>query len=339
MAVNPSTLGVCPQFENTSGTPSVGDKLFFYIAGTNTKQTTYTDSTGTVANTNPIVLNSLGQPSTEIWFTAGQTYKAVWAPSTDTDPPTSAIRSWDNLRGINDPITAATVTEWTLTSGIATYISATSFSVTGNHTTDFFPVGRRLKTVNSGGTIYSTITASVFGAVTTVTLRNDSGSLDAGLSAVSYGILSPLNPSIPVIQSVAFSATSSVTTSMANNVYTKIAFQTEEYDLGGYFDNATNYRHTPLVPGIYLYTATITAAGPSVSINANIYKNGAAYKAGGIGGNVANSDQGNGVSATVSMNGTTDYVELFGFQNTGGAQNTSIVTYQTWFQGILIAKT
>jgi hypothetical protein len=49
------------------------------------------------------------------------------------------------------------------------------------------PQGRRLKTTNSGGTIYSTITNSVFGALTTVTVVNDSGTLDSGLSAFCLG--------------------------------------------------------------------------------------------------------------------------------------------------------
>jgi hypothetical protein len=58
------------------------------------------------------------------------------------------------------------------------------FTLVGDQTTTF-TVGRRLKTTNSGGTVYSTITASVFAAVTTVTVVNDSSSLDAGLSAVA----------------------------------------------------------------------------------------------------------------------------------------------------------
>lgn len=195
--VYPSPFGPCPQFETATGAPAVGDKLFFYVAGSNTKQDTYTTAAGTTANANPIVLNSLGQPSTEIWFTSGQIYKMVWAPSTDTDPPASPIRTWDNLRGMGDVTTTITVDEWITYGAAATYISGTSFSVVGNQTSTF-QIGRRVKTTNSGGTVvYSTITNRVFGAVTTVTLSNDSGSLDSGLSAVAYGIVSATNTSAP----------------------------------------------------------------------------------------------------------------------------------------------
>src|SRR4029077_11413901 len=53
------------------------------------------------------------------------------------------------------------------------------------------------KTTNTGGTVYSTITNSVFGALTAVTLQNDSGALDAGLSAVFYSTLSSDHISVP----------------------------------------------------------------------------------------------------------------------------------------------
>ena len=213
--VNASAFGPMPQFVNLIGEPAAGDKLFFYQAGTNTKLDTYTDSTGSVANTNPIILDALGNPPYEIWWAAGSLYKMVWSPSTDTDPPVSAYRTIDNLRGMNDfQTTAVTFDEWLVYGAAATYISGTSFSVTGNQT-NTFQIGRRVKTTNTGGTVYSTITNSVFGAVTTVTVRNDSGVIDSGLSAVAYGVLSVNNPSIPTIPTVSFSAYNSVSTSMA----------------------------------------------------------------------------------------------------------------------------
>ncbi|HTD89233.1 MAG TPA: hypothetical protein VK663_01105 [Burkholderiales bacterium] len=210
MAVKVSPYGPKPQFVLASGLPAVGNKLFFYVAGSvNTKQNTYTDSTGLVANTNPLVLNALGEPSTEIWFTTGQSYKMVYAPSTDTDPPTSPIWTIDNLTGIND--TTTTIDQWVSFTGAPTFVSATSFTLAGDQTSTFH-IGRRVKTTNSGGTIYSTISNAVFGAVTTVTVVNDSGTLDLGLSAVSYGLLSYQNPSIPQI----ISAGNGVTVVWAN---------------------------------------------------------------------------------------------------------------------------
>lgn len=256
--VNPSAFGPCPQIENAAGAPLVGGLLFFYAAGTTTKQTTYTNSTGTVANTNPVVLNSLGQPSTEIWWANGQPYKMVIAPSTDTDPPTNPIRTFDNLRGINDTTTAPTQSEWITDTLTPIYVNATSFTLTGNQTATY-QIGRRLKTTNTSGTIYSTITNSVFGALTTITVTNDSGVLDSGLSVVAYGILAPTNPSIPnssaarlAFGAAALGANTDIT-SLGNNTSTI-------YITGG---TSTAYTITPN-PAIAAY-----AIGQSFVVNFN----------------------------------------------------------------------
>lgn len=198
MAVNPSSLGgPKPQFELSDGTPAVGNRLFFYVAGSSTKQSTYTDSTGGSANTNPIVLNALGMPTTEIWFTAGQSYKVVYAPPGSDDPPNSPIFTVDNLRGIND--TSVTISQWVASGITPTFVSTTSFTLPGDQTTEFHP-GRRILTTNTGGSVYSYIVTSVFGALTTVTVLNDgAGVLDSGLSAVSYGLLTTDNPSTPLL--------------------------------------------------------------------------------------------------------------------------------------------
>jgi hypothetical protein len=50
-------------FVNAAGEPLVGGKLYTYIAGTTTLQTTYTDSTAATANTNPVILDSRGRPT------------------------------------------------------------------------------------------------------------------------------------------------------------------------------------------------------------------------------------------------------------------------------------
>lgn len=194
--VNPSGLGPKPQYVLATGLPAVGNLLFFYVGGsTSTKQNTYTDSTGTVANTNPIVLNALGEPTTEIWFAAGLDYNVVYAPAGDTDPPSSPIWTIPHLRGIND--SSVTIDQWVNPGLTPTYVSATQFTLAGDQTSAF-QAGRRLKTTNSGGTVVSTITVSVFGALTTITVLNDSpGVLDAGLSAVSYGLISRTSDSLP----------------------------------------------------------------------------------------------------------------------------------------------
>jgi len=90
-------INIRPEFFDANGDPLVGGKLFFYLAGTATKASTYNSSAGTSANTNPIVLNARGEPGVEIWLDITLTYKAVLAPATDTDPPSSPIWTEDNI--------------------------------------------------------------------------------------------------------------------------------------------------------------------------------------------------------------------------------------------------
>lgn len=195
MAVKLSPLFNDAPYVDSSGNPVSGGLVYTYTAGSSTPETTYTTSLGNVSNANPIVLNSAGYPSAsgsqvQVWLTSGVSYKFTLKTSAGVE-----IWTRDNISGIND--TTVSQDQWQ-SGATPTYISATSFSLVGDQTTTYHP-GRRLKTTNSGGTIYSTIVTSVFAAVTTITVVNDSGTLDSGLSAVSYGLLSSTNPSTPLL--------------------------------------------------------------------------------------------------------------------------------------------
>jgi hypothetical protein len=196
---NLSPFGPQLQYEDSAGEPAVGYRLFFYVNNSvGTKQDTYTTAAGTVANTNPIVLNALGQPANGIFFPAGQAYTIQYAPPGSDDPPNSPIWTRNDVYGVND--VTATQDQWVASGVVPTYVSATSFTLPGDQTSTFTP-GRRLKTTNSGGTVYSTVLSSTFGALTTVVVQNESGTLDSGLSAVSYGLISAQNTSEPAIGS------------------------------------------------------------------------------------------------------------------------------------------
>jgi len=181
---------------DANGVPYVGAKVFTYAAGSTTKQNTYTSSAGSVAQSNPIVLNSRGEPTNgPIWLTDGSSYKFVLAAPTDSDPPSSPIRTIDNVSGVND-IAAAAQSEWVSSGLTPTYVSSSSFSLSGDQTTEFH-VGRRLKITDGAGTDYAAISKSAFSAgVTTVTI--DATTLTTPVSAVSLGINSAVNPSDPL---------------------------------------------------------------------------------------------------------------------------------------------
>jgi hypothetical protein len=95
MAVNLSPIGNGQQFFDNNGVPLNGGLLYTYQAGSTTPLTTYTDINGTIANANPVVLDSAGRSSTEIWLTYGFNYKFVLKTSAGT-----TIGTYDNIYGI-----------------------------------------------------------------------------------------------------------------------------------------------------------------------------------------------------------------------------------------------
>lgn len=81
--------------DTASGIALNGGKLFVYAAGTTTKINSYTDSTGSTPNSNPILLDARGECS--MWMPPNTSYKVTLSPSTDTDPPTNPIYTQDNI--------------------------------------------------------------------------------------------------------------------------------------------------------------------------------------------------------------------------------------------------
>ena len=189
MAVKFSSWGNHQFVIPTTGAPASGYKLKTYVAGSSTPVATYTTSAGDVSQGTTITLNSAGFPTTgQIWILEGTSIKIEF-----TDPSDVVLKTEDNISGVNDAVLSTS--EW-MNGPAPSFISTTSFSLVGDQTSTFH-VGRRVKTTNSGGTIYSRISVTAYTTLTTVTVVNDSGVLDSGLSAVEYGILSATNFAIP----------------------------------------------------------------------------------------------------------------------------------------------
>jgi hypothetical protein len=111
------------QFFNSQDTFLVGGLLYTYAAGTNTPLATYQNQAGTIANTNPVVLNTRGEAS--VWLSNAQ-YKFVLRDSTGT-----LIWTADNING-PDAATlgtlaasnGATLVGFTPSGGAATTVAA-----------------------------------------------------------------------------------------------------------------------------------------------------------------------------------------------------------------------
>jgi hypothetical protein len=98
MAVTLSPFGNGFQFFSDSGVPLSGGLLWTYTAGTNTPILTYTNSAGSIANSNPIVLDAAGRPPAEIWLTVGAAYNFVLLDAN----PSPVGPTLDNIVGVQD---------------------------------------------------------------------------------------------------------------------------------------------------------------------------------------------------------------------------------------------
>ena len=139
----------------------------------------------------------------------------------------------------------------------------------------------------------------------------------------------------------AFSAYATNTQSLSSLTFVKIQFNTEEFDTANCYDNATNYRFTPNVAGYYQVNivsaiGTTGSAVANTQLACNIFKNGSAFKAGG--NTLLNNtyDMVAAVSALIYLNGTTDYVEGYLRQISGGSLNTATGQTVSYFQASMV---
>ena len=113
-------------------------------------------------------------------------------------------------------------------------------------------------------------------------------------------------------------------TGFTANAWSKIAFATEVFDTDNNYDNSTNYRFTPTTAGKY-YVFVRVAFNLDSSADrqiAGIYKNGTevARKSERYTSNILqNDDTSTAVDYIVDMNGSSDYVEAYGFTTQNGS--------------------
>lgn len=147
----------------------------------------------------------------------------------------------------------------------------------------------------------------------------------------------PVNP-----VNVMFSAYGNAGQSLPSGAVTKILFQTEEFDIGGGFNNtagtvgtAPAYSFNPQIAGYYHIIASCNSNNTTGYSAAYIYKNGAGVKLGPLIPGTASS-AGMYMTALLFLNGSTDYVEVQCYSS--AAATTNAGPDRTFFQGFLVAR-
>ena len=127
----------------------------------------------------------------------------------------------------------------------------------------------------------------------------------------------------------AFYAYLGSTQSVTNGANTKVQINTEIFDSDNAFDNSSNYRFTPQTAGKYFVYGAVCGATDGYrlyQVHAKIYKNGSNYA---LTSEIIQDDSFNRktsfISTVVDMNGSSDYVELYGLVDIHANNNETIV--------------
>lgn len=118
---------------------------------------------------------------------------------------------------------------------------------------------------------------------------------------------------------------------------TRVSFTATNYNVGSAFNTASQ-RFQPSTAGYYLVAVQLHVINASVGAHFgfDLHKNGTAYYT--VGGAIPSNGRGYAVNTdTVYMNGATDYLEVFGFQNGSATAAIHGGSYTTWFTATRVA--
>lgn len=172
---------------------------------------------------------------------------------------------------------------------------------------------------NTSGSV--TLDAPAVAGTTTLTLPATSGTV---LTSASTQVTGP-----------AFRAFQTSSQSISSSTWTKITFNSEDFDTNNNFASST---FTPTVAGYYQISANVrmTSMASGNNIGLQIYKNGSANSEIGNVNEGAAGDASRGGSSLIYFNGSTDYVEIYLYQSNASAKSTVNGTQYTWFTGALV---
>lgn len=189
----------------------------------------------------------------------------------------------------------------------------------------------------------ASINASTSGAGGIITTADNTGTLNiqsggttiatissTGLAVASGKTLSVNGTTVPS-NIPAFSAYKNTNQSITSSTFTKITFQVEDYDTNNNFASST---FTPTIAGYYMIGAGFNpnAGSPPSRVIMDIYKNGSQVKR--LYDVTAKADNVSG-SCLLYMNGSTDYLEVYGYIIASTATIYG-VSADTFFTGVLI---
>lgn len=178
-----------------------------------------------------------------------------------------------------------------------------------------------------------TLVTPALGTPASGTLTNATG---LPLSTGVTGTLPVANGGTGVVAIPSFQGYNSAAQTISSGAFTKLQINTEQWDTGSYYDNATNYRYTPLIAGTYMVSASLSmdSIASGVVVIVSIYKNGTEYKRGRVVEGNATNTAGVNVTCLVQLNGSSDYIEFYGYHESGSNKDSRSGSLETFASAI-----
>lgn len=173
---------------------------------------------------------------------------------------------------------------------------------------------------NASGTGVFTLASPNSNTDRTLTLPDEAGTI------ITSGSATVLPKGVPTFSAYLASSGGSI----ANATFTKLIFDTELWDTNSYFASS---RFTPLIAGYYQINAAYQWSSASAGF-ITIMRNGNEYKRGEW--ITVSAQQDHSCSGIVYCNGSSDYIEIYAYQTSGGNVTPQGGDQLSWFDGVLV---